>query len=348
MSTLKDDQETKGDLGITDVMGVRVGCAEDWNGLTGCTVVLVPDGAVAGVDVRGSAPGTRETDLMRPGNLVERVHAIVLSGGSAFGLDAASGVMAYLEEQGIGFDTGSGRVPIVGGAVIFDLDVGDARCRPDKEMGYRACLSASGGQVTPGNAGAGLGATVGKAYGRAFVMKGGLGTACLEIKAGPGRDDNIRVGALAVVNAFGDIVDPQDGRILAGAYDPATRQFLDCSRAMRFLGSGVSGGSPGFPGAVSSTTLVVVATDAGLTKEQANKVAQMAHDGIARAIRPVHTMYDGDVAFALSTGNKPANITAVGAVAAEAVSRAIVRAVTTASSLAGIPGARDLLHDDGR
>lgn len=337
---------------ITCVPGIEVGCAEDPVGLTGCTVILAKEGAVPGVDVRGSAPGTRETDLMRPARLVQKVHGIVLSGGSAFGLDAASGVMAFLEEQGIGFETGFGRVPIVGAAVIFDLGMGSSKARPDKEMGYLACKAASSGSVPEGNAGAGMGATVGKVYGPVFCMKGGQGTYCVEI------GDGIRVGALAVVNALGDVVDPGTGRIIAGAYDFASGRFLDCSAAMRRLG--VQGATnadfgrsnlaespdqvpPESPGPISSTTLVVVATNAKLTKEETNKVAEMAHDGIARSIRPVHTMYDGDTVFALSTGYKEADVTAIGSVAADVVSMAIVRAVMKATRVGSVLAAGDIV-----
>ncbi len=338
---------------ITDVQGVLVGHAQDDTGLTGCTTVLVAEGAVAGVDVRGSAPGTRETDLMRPSNLVEKVHAVVLAGGSAYGLDAACGVMRFLEEKGVGFGTGFGVVPIVGAAVIFDLDLGDPAARPDREMGYAACASASDSAEAEGNIGAGLGATVGKLYGRAHAMKGGLGS--WSVKLPPrSSDDRATVGAIVVVNAVGDVVDPCSGTIVAGAYDRQARRFLRASAGAR-QGQGHAG--PGFPGLAApecfarNTTLAVVATDARLDKEGANKVAQMAHDGLARAVYPVHTMYDGDVIFALSTGarcftgDRAMDITAVGAAAADAVAEAIVRAVRAAVAVGGVPAARDVGAD---
>lgn len=334
--------------GIADVPGVLVGHAQDDVALTGCTVVLTMGGAVAGVDVRGSAPGTRETDLMRPCNLVERVHAVVLAGGSAYGLDAACGVMQFLEGQGIGFDTGFGVVPIVGAAVIFDLGIGNPKVRPDRQMGYAACASASADPCREGNVGAGLGATVGKLYGPAHAMKGGLGTWAVTL---PGREgsDHVVVGAIVIVNAVGDVVDPGSGQVIAGAYD---------TRAQRFVRSAVEPesiptqpdclGSQGSAGFACNTTLAVVATNARLDKEGANKVAQMAHDGFARVIRPVHTMYDGDTVFTLSTGDKAftgdraAGITALGTAAADAVTVAVVRAVKAATPVDGAPAARDI------
>lgn len=317
--------------GITDVEGVLVGHAHDAEALTGCTVVIVPSGAVIGVDVRGSAPGTRETDLMRPGNLVEKAQAVVLSGGSAFGLDASAGVMEYLEEKGYGLPTDFGPVPIVGGAVIYDLDIGDPRRRPDKAMGRAACEAASAAPSLEGNVGAGAGATVGKSMGRQFAMKGGLGTASRRLA---GLEGDVVVAAVAVVNALGDVVDLVDGAVLAGAFDRQER---------RFVGPG-SGRAParqpeGMVGA--NTTIAVVATDAILDKEGANKVASMAHDGMARAIVPAHTMFDGDTVFCLATGvkklwcNRAADITSVGALAAEVLAEAITRAVRAADDAGG-------------
>ncbi|MGB4338216.1 MAG: P1 family peptidase [Bacillota bacterium] len=326
---------------ITDVEGVLAGHAHDMEALTGCTVVLVPEGAVVGVDVRGSAPGTRETDLMRPGNLVEKAHAIVLSGGSAYGLDAASGVMEYLEEKGCGFNTAHGVVPIVGAAVIYDLDIGNPRRRPDRLMGRQACENAAAGPVQEGNVGAGVGATVGKAMGPAYAMKGGLGTASARITLPDGQE--AVVAALAVVNALGDVVDPVGGGVLAGAYDRTARRFLGSPGV-----AGAAGGAASVPGPVKgmaggNTTVAVVATDVILDKEGANKVAAMAHDGLARAIVPAHTMFDGDTVFCLSTGrrrlygDRAADITAVGALAAQVVAEAIVRAVRAADAAGGYP-----------
>jgi len=302
---------------ITDVPGIEVGHAQNFHAGTGCTVVISRKGAVGGVDVRGSAPGTRETDLMRPMNLVERVHAVVLCGGSAFGLAAAGGVMRYLEEHGVGFDTGVARVPIVAGAVIFDLGYGDWRVRPDEGMGYEACLNAGTGDVPQGSVGAGTGATVGKILGMECCMKGGVGTSSIRLPGG------IVVGAIVVVNALGDVVDPQTGRILAGARDPKTGKFIN---TWNFIleGNTIKGQELG------NTTVGVVATNAYLTKEQANKVAAMAHDGLALAIRPVHTMLDGDTLFALSTGQIECDVNVIGTAAAEAIARAVVNAVKNA------------------
>lgn len=298
---------------ITDVAGIAVGQAQDSAARTGCTVILCgPRGAVAGVDVRGAAPGTRETDLLRPDNLVERVHAITLTGGSVFGLDAACGVVRYLEERGVGFKTGSASVPIVPGAVIYDLAVGDAGVRPDHRMGYQACTLASGRPVQEGRVGAGAGATVGKILGLGLASPGGVGTASFRLPNG------VTVGALVVVNAFGDIVDPENGLVIAGAHRPDKSGWLDTSDALRK-------GTPIAASLAENTTLAVVATNAMLTKAQAQRLAAAAHDGMARAIRPAHTMYDGDTAFALSIGNEKADLTVIGDLAAAVVSRAIVR-----------------------
>lgn len=305
-----------GEGSITDVPGVRVGHAHDLGARTGCTVVLCEsEGAIAAVDVRGAAPGTRETDLLAPGNLVERVHAIVLTGGSVFGLDSACGVVRYLEERRVGFDTGVARVPIVPAAVIYDLAVGSANVRPDSRMGYEACERASADGVEEGQAGAGAGATVGKILGPALASPGGVGTASIKLPSG------VMVGALAVVNAFGDIIDHESGQILSGARAMKGSGWLDTSRAIeQALLS-----KPASFSAIENTTLAVVATDAALTKAQAQRVAMMAHDGLARAIRPVHTMFDGDTVFALSTGNLQADVTTVGSVAADLLARAIAR-----------------------
>ncbi|HET92123.1 MAG TPA: peptidase S58 family protein [Chloroflexi bacterium] len=319
---------------ITDVTGIRVGHYTDREGITGCTVLLCEGGAIGGVDVRGSAPGTRETDLLRPINLVQEVHAVLLTGGSAYGLDAAGGVMRWLEERGVGFGVGVGVVPIVPAAVLFDLALGDPQVRPDAKAGYQACQAAADGPVSEGCVGAGTGATVGKLLGPKFATKSGLGSASLKIGKG------IVVGAIAAVNSFGDVVDPDSGVILAGTRKPVVGGFLDTARRMQGdLGQTIL--------SLANTTLAVVATDAGLTKEGANKVAQMAHDGLARAIRPVHTMFDGDTIFALSTGKlskkrREADVSVIGAAAADVLARAVVRAVQRAESLGGLPAARDL------
>jgi L-aminopeptidase/D-esterase-like protein len=307
---------------ITDVAGIRVGHATDKEAMTGCTVVLCPpEGAVGGVDQRGGAPGTRETDLLRPMHLVQRAHAVLLAGGSAFGLDAAGGVVRWLEEQGIGFDARVAKVPIVPTAILFDLDVGRADVRPDATMGYAACEAATAGPVAEGRVGAGTGCTVGKVLGPGRASNSGLGTASADLGSG------LVVGAIVAVNAFGDVVDPGTGKILAGARALTGSGFADTLATMKGL---VGKTILRFSGA-SHTVIGVVATNARLTKEEANKVAQMAHDGLARAVRPAHTMLDGDTLFALSTGKKQADVNLVGAYAAEVVAEAIVRAVRMAN-----------------
>lgn len=319
---------------ITDVPGIRVGHYTDTEAVTGCTVVLATEGAVAGVDVRGAAPGTRETDLLRPLNLVQEAHAIVLSGGSAYGLAAADGVMTYLEERGVGFPVGVGVVPIVASAILFDLAVGDPTIRPRPEHGYQACLSADSTPPAQGSVGAGTGATVGKALGQESAVKGGL--ACASRRVG-----EYTVGALVAVNALGSIVDSGTGQIIAGPRDPKGPGFLDTVDLLE------NTAEPLEASALRNTTLAVVATDAPLTKEQANKVAQMSHDGLAMAIRPAHTMFDGDVVFALSTGKGSPlpDVTPIGAAAVQTLSHAIVKAISRASTLGGVPSASELTHN---
>lgn len=311
---------------ITDVEGITVGHATDLVAATGCTVVLCGEGAVAGVDVRGAAPGTRETDLLHPARMMDRVHAILLAGGSAFGLAAADGVMRFLEERGIGFDTGVARVPIVPAAVLFDLPLGDARVRPDAEMGYRACEAASAGTVEEGSVGAGTGATVGKILGPLSAMKSGIGTWSVTLPGG------VVIGALVAVNAFGDVRDDQTGRILAGARDPATGDFIDSVQAVLKLEEPVRFGH---------TTLGVVATTARLSKAEATALAALAHDGLTRTIWPVHTQYDGDTIFALSSGEAQADLLQLGVAAVEAVAMAVKRSVKMARGLHGVPGLAD-------
>ncbi|HSE98824.1 MAG TPA: P1 family peptidase [Blastocatellia bacterium] len=321
---------------ITDVAGIKVGHFTDARRPTGCTVVLAEEGATGGVDVRGAAPGTRETDLLDPVNTVELVHAVMLSGGSAFGLEAAAGAVRYLEEKSIGYDMGVARVPIVTSAILFDLWIGDARVRPDAEAGYKACKSASTQPPAEGNAGAGAGATIGKLFGRDRAMKGGIGTAAVKV-------DGITVGALVAVNAIGDVLDPHTGDVIAGARTKDGKALLDTSQAI-LRGELPPAPAPETrPGA--STTRGVVATDANLTKAQANKVAQMAHDGLARAISPVHTPLDGDAIFALATGKarKSASVMLIGSLAAEVTAAAIMRAARAAKGLPGLPSAADLL-----
>ena len=316
---------------LTDVLGLTVGHWTHLEAGTGCTVVLCPPGTVGGVDVRGSAPATRETDLLNPINIVEHVDAILLAGGSAYGLAAADGVMRWLEEHGRGFDTGVARVPIVPAAAIFDLPFIRADVRPDVAAGRAACDAATAGPVAQGNVGAGTGATVGKAAGFNLAMKSGLGSASFETPGG------IVVAALAVVNAFGEIRDPATGQTVAGARQPGGG-FLDTVQIMAsFQEQTLNSLRQG-----SNTALVVVATNGILTKSGATKVAQMAQDGLARAIRPAHTMYDGDTVFALSAGDRPANVSLIGALAAEITAQAILNGVLSATSLGGLPAARDL------
>jgi L-aminopeptidase/D-esterase-like protein len=317
---------------LTDVVGLRVGHFTDARRPTGCTVVLAEAGAVCGVDVRGGAPGTRETDLLDPVNSVQQVHAVVLAGGSAFGLEAATGVVRYLEEKGVGFPVSVGKVPIVPAAILYDLAIGDWRIRPDANAGYEAARAASAGAVAEGSVGAGAGATVGKLLGASRGMKGGIGTASVRLPGGA------VVAALVAVNANGDVVDPATGRILAGVRTDDGKGLRGATAAL------LDGIRPGPPLRAENTTIGVVATNVALTKAEATKVAQMAHDGLARTIRPAHLPWDGDTLFALST----AVITVdqaplvVGALAAEAVERAVVRAVTTAKGLPGYPSVSDL------
>ena len=319
------NETTHQTMTITAVPGIEVGHATDLEGLTGCTVVLCREGAVGGVDQRGGAPGTRETDLLRPLHMVDRVHAIVLAGGSAFGLAAADGVMRYLEEQDVGVDTGAAKVPIVSAAILFDLALGDPGARPDSAMGYAACLVASDDVVAEGTVGAGTGAALGAVLGPERAMKSGLGSGAVSLGEG------LVVGAVMAVNAFGDVVDPDSGEILAGARSPKTNEPADTLAVMRDRA-----GSDVF-GAGSQTVIGVVATNAKLTKEEVNKVAQMAQDGVARTVRPAHTMYDGDTLFALATGLVEADVNLVGAYAAEVVAEAVVRAVRQAEGAGGLP-----------
>jgi L-aminopeptidase/D-esterase-like protein len=312
---------------ITDVAGIEVGHDTDTDALTGCTAVLCRAGAVVGADVRGAAPGTRETDLCRPGTLVDRAHAVVLSGGSSFGLEAASGVARHLADEGIGFDAYVARVPVVPAAVIFDLGLG-APAWPDLEAGRRAAAAASSGQSEQGCVGAGTGASVGKLLGPQNATKGGIGTA--SVRAG-----GATVGALVVVNAGGDVVDPATGQIVAGARDPKTGAFAD---SVALIVAGAESPPPG-----AQTTLAVVATDAALSVEQANHLASLAHDGLARTIRPAHTMFDGDTAFALATGTgpppQPDEVTRLAVLVVEVVERATLNAVRRATPMGGLPAA---------
>ena len=320
---------------ITDVRGIEVGHAQNNEALTGCTVILCRKGAVAGVDVCGGAPGTRETDLLDPINLVQKIHAVVLAGGSAFGLDAASGVMKYLEEHKIGFNTGAAKVPIVPSAILYDLNIGQADVRPDPAMGYEAAASASSASPVEGSVGAGSGASVGKMFGAALATKSGVGTASMDIGGG------VVVGALVAVNAWGDVIDPNTNEIIAGLRSGKVgplraggkEYFADTLAMMK---KPVGRNLLGFASS-ANTVIGVVATNAKLTKAQTTKVAQMAQDGIARTIRPAHTMLDGDVVFTLSAGSKKADVSSVGSFAAKVMEEAVIRAVKTAKSAGGLP-----------
>ncbi len=324
---------------ICDVPGILVGHDTNLDAATGCTVILCKRPAVGAVDVRGGAPGTRETDLLDPMCMMHEVHAVLLTGGSAFGLDAAGGVMRVLEERGIGFDAGPARVPIVPAAVLFDLSIGRADIRPDAASGARAISAASGGPIPQGTIGAGTGATIGKAAGPAFAVKGGIGSSSERLP------DGHVVGALVAVNALGDVYD-DSGRVLAGARNPSGHGWL--ADALR-PPLDAAPTKPPFPGA--QTTLAVIATDAAWSKADLKKIAQMAHDGLARAIRPVHTPFDGDTVFTLSTahhGGTPAHgemlsLALAGDAAARTLARAVTKAVRAATGLAGVPALRDLL-----
>jgi L-aminopeptidase/D-esterase-like protein len=309
---------------ITDVPGITVGHAHDLQALTGCTVIICQQGAVGGVDQRGGAPGTRETDLLRPQHLVERVHAVLLTGGSAYGLDAAGGVMRFLEERGVGFETGAARVPIVPAAVIYDLALGRAYVRPDSAMGYQACLNAASGPVAQGCVGAGTGASVGKLLGMHFAMKSGLGSASLSLGNG------LVVSALVVVNALGDVIDPANGQTIAGVR-AESGGFAGALDVLVSQAGGLKFSS------LTHTTIGVVGTNAVLSKEQACLVAQMAQDGLARTLVPAHTLMDGDTIFTLATGELPADPNLVGAFAAEVFARAVLNAVYAAEPAGGLP-----------
>lgn len=320
---------------ITDVPGVHVGQVQDADALTGCTVLVFPDGAVGGVDVRGSASGTRELTTLQAWHVTPQIHAICLAGGSAYGLEAAGGVMQALEARGIGFETRAARVPIVPAAIIYDLGIGSASRRPDVAMGYAACQAAVAGLVAEGNAGADMGATVGKFYGMRHAMQGGVGTASAEL------DDGVWVGALAVCNALGDVRDAATGTLLAGArQSPDSLALADTAR---LLSQGVK------PGAEENgnTTLGVVATNAVLAKPQVQKLAQLAQHGLVKALSPAHTLFDGDTVFAVSTGVSAAtgDLTRLGIVAAELMAAALVRAVRLAGTLANVPGLADITRE---
>jgi len=313
--------------GLTDIPGIRVGHVSDFDAITGCTAILCEPGAVAGVDIRGSACGAGEIETLDPGHVTPRIHAVLLAGGSAFGLEAASGVRRYLERQGVGFDTGAAKVPIVPAAILYDLGIGKAGVRPTLAMGEAAAAAATGGPVAEGSVGAGTGATVGKVFGMRQAMKSGIGGSTVELPCG------VKVASLVAVNAFGDVRDPATGGIVAGARKaPGSREFAGTEEEMKRRPAPVSGFGGG------NTTLAVIATNARLTKVQARKLAQLASLGMARTIYPVNTTVDGDIVFALSLGSQDADIDTLGVAAAEALSAAILRAVRLAGTLGGVPG----------
>lgn len=306
---------------ITDIQGVKVGHSSSQEGMTGCSVIICQEGATAGVDVRGAAPGTRETDLLASEKMMDKIHAIVLSGGSAFGLEAASGVMKYLEDQDIGFDVGVAKVPIVPSAVIFDLNIGDSRIRPDFAMGYEAAKSASTKEDRQGNVGCGMGATVGKILGPESAMKSGLGSATIEI-------GDLKVSAMVAVNSFGDIFDHKTNKQIAGVYDYKNKRLLNTYDLMKEHNNNSQL-------SLENTTIGIIGTNAILTKPEANKLAQMAHNGFAKSINPIHTMADGDTIFAMATNKVKSNINLIGTIAVEAMSQAITNAIYFAEGLNG-------------
>lgn len=315
---------------ITDVEGIRVGHSQSEEGMTGCTVIICEKGATGGVDVRGSAPGTRETDLFKAEKMVDKVHGLVLSGGSAFGLDAASGVMKYLEENDIGFDVGVTKVPIVASAVIFDLNIGDYRIRPDFQMGYMAAKNANTYDKLQGNIGCGMGATIGKILGTENSMKSGLGSAT--VKSG-----RLIVSALVSVNSFGDIYDFTTNKQIAGVYDYKNGKLLNTIEIMKNTNKDL-----GFN--IGNTTIGVIATNGILTKAEGNKIAEMAHNGFARSINPIHTMLDGDTIFTMATNEIRADINLLGTLAAEAMSKAITNAIMFAEDFGGLKAYKNIFN----
>ena len=317
------------EIPFTHIDGIKVGNVQDFEAATGCTVIICEEGATAGVDVRGGSPGTRETDLLDPQNLVDKIHAVMLSGGSAFGLDAASGAMKYLEEKDIGFDVQVTKVPIVCSAVLFDLVVGDYRIRPDFKMGYEACVNATNKECPNGNIGAGTGATVGKFLGIERAMKGGLGSYGIQV-------GDLKVGAIVAVNALGDIIDPETGEILAGLLDEDGKKLAGTENVMAEKYSEKKNVFSG------NTTIGVVATNGIFTKAEANKLASMSHNGYARTMRPAHSIFDGDTIFTMATGKVKADINVVGFLAARTMERAVINAIKSAESSHGFKAYREL------
>lgn len=319
------------EINFCHIDGIRLGHAQNEKGGTGCSVVICDEGATGGVDVRGGSPGTRETDLLNPMEMVDKINAVVLSGGSAFGLDASSGVMEYLEEKNIGFDVTVTKVPIVCQAVLFDLAFGDSKVRPDKQMGLEACKNSEiYNDDINGNIGAGYGATVGKFLGTSYAMKGGLGTYAIKI-------GDLEVGAIVAVNCLGDVVDPSNLNIIAGAYDREQNKFLNTEKII--LDNLEHPKNP-FKG---NTTIGIIVTNANFTKAQANKVASMAHNGYGRTMRPAHTMFDGDTIFTMATNKVQADVTTVGMIAAQVMEKAILRGIKSAQGLFETPSYSDII-----
>ena len=318
---------------LTDVEGLEVGHETDLEGMTGCTVILCEEGATPGVDIRGSAPATREIAIFDPKKSVDRIHGLVLAGGSAYGLDSASGVMKYLEEKNIGFDVGVGKVPIVPGAVLFDMAVGDPKSRPDFNMGYKAAFNASKLEASQGNVGCGTGAAVGKVKGMEYAMKGGLGSATIKV-------GELVVSALVGVNALGDIFDYKTGSQMAGPFDKDKRMLYNGYKVMMEDNKKI-----GFEavGSVTNTTIGVIGTNAKLNKSFANKVSEMAHNGYGRSINPVHTLSDGDTIFTMATNKVDADVNLVGTIAAEVMSQAIYNAICSAETYENIISYKDML-----
>lgn len=317
---------------FANIEGIKVGHAHNPDGITGCSVVICEEGASAGVDVRGGSPGTRETDLLDPVNNVEKINAVILSGGSAFGLDAASGVMQYLEERNIGFDVEVTKVPIVCSAVLFDLKIGKFNVRPNKAMGYEACKNSEHTKEDlQGNVGAGTGATVGKIKGTRYAMKGGLGTYAIQV-------GDLQVGAMVAVNCLGDVVDPSTGKIIAGVLKEDLKTFASTEDIM--IGHIDDAINP-FSG---NTTIGIVVTNAFLTKAQAKKVASMAHNAYGRTLRPAHSLFDGDTIFTMATGKVKADVNVIGILAARVIEQAVLNAVKNADSLDGYVAFKDLLE----
>jgi len=314
---------------LTDVDGIKLGHAEDELALTGTSVILCEDGFTAGVDVRGAGPGTRETDLLRAENLVQKVHGVFLTGGSAYGLDVGGGIMKFLEEKGAGFDVGVGIVPIVPGAVLFDFAVGDSKVRPDFKMGYEAAKSAKEKDETQGNFGAGCGASVGKILGNDFAMKSGIGQSSVKV-------GDLVVSSIVALNAMGDIFDYEESKRIAGVYDRENKKFLDTCALYEKQLKDYNQFSP------ANTTISLVATNARLTKANCNKISQMAHDGYGRSINPVHTMNDGDTIFTLASGQVEADINLVGILAAKTISRSIANAIYSAEDSGGLVSYRTI------